>query len=217
MRAVAKAIGRSQFRRTGKCAVALVTMWVAGCDTGEVDTRDARAAAKSAPTKPVQVLTFPESIQVDDASVNAFVKEAMAACAKGAYDEFRLLWSSRQEPLQQDEFNAGWKAVLAINVRSLDLIRLAVKSDSGEEELREHYVFLAEVQFDPQHPAGRKEPTRQVVLLMGKEQGQWRLARAPAKVRSWVRDRVANADRDTDKSVVPISETPQGEPPAIHP
>ncbi len=184
----------------------VVTVWVAGCDTGEVDTRKTDVPVDDRPAKPAQVLSFPDSLHVPDESVNDFVEEAMGVCARGAYDDFRLLWSAKEEPLQEAEFNAGWKAVLAINVRALDHIRLAVPSDGGEEKLQDRYVFLAEVRFDPLRPAGRRQPTRQVVLLIGKEQDQWRLARAPAKVRTWVRDRVADAAHRTE----PVGTSPEG-------
>lgn len=194
-------------RRIRSVVLLLGAVWMGGCDSGETTDPRRTDTTKVEPAKSAQVLSFPDAVQVDDASVNAFVRQAMGACARGDYDEFRLLWSARQEPLQQDEFDAGWKAVLEINIRSLDLIRLGVKTDGGDEELRGHYVFLAEVKFDPQHPAGRKQPTRQVVLLVGKEQDQWRLARAPAKVRSWARDRLASAETSEGPSA-PRSTTP---------
>ena len=192
-------------------ALSIAVGCASGCDTSSSDAPDSAQAVSAALQKPAQVLIFPESMQVEDESVNAFVKKAMAACAKGDYGAFRLLWSARQEPLPQAEFDAGWKAVQAIRIRSLDHIRMAVKSETGDEDLRDHYVFVAEVQFDPQRPAGRKEPTRQVVLLMGKEQGQWRLARAPEKIRSWARAKLPDAGTENDPTAVTVP-TRSGKP-----
>ena len=149
-------------------------------------------SAASRTAKPAQLLEFPEALHVSDDSVNEFVGQAMDACAKGRYDDFRLLWSAQQKPLERAEFEVGWIAVQSIEVRALEPIKMATKTEAGEERLDEHYVFLAEVRFDPQHPAGRKEPTREVILLLTKEQQQWRLARAPAKIRVWIRERVAD-------------------------
>jgi len=163
------------------------------CACNEERSGASPSSAESAmrPAIPAQVLSFPESLRVADATVNEFVERAMNACAKGDYDGFRLLWSARQKPLERGEFEAGWLAVKSIDVRALELIKLATKTESGGERLDENYVFLAEVCFDPQHPAGRKEPKREVVLLITNEQQQWRLARAPAKIRTWIRERVA--------------------------
>ncbi len=192
------------------CKAALGAMMVvvllvfSACDEGRKQP-STPSAADARTAKPAQVLSFPEALHVVDDSVNEFVERAMDTCAKGEYDNFRLLWSAQQKPLERGEFEAGWIAVKSIEVRALELIKLATKKEDGEERLDEHYVFLAEVRFDPQHPAGRKEPKREVVLLLTREQQQWRLARAPAKIRTWIRERVAAA---VEPSAPTVSQRP---------
>ena len=186
---------------------AVVLLVPCACNEERSGASSPSAGATTRPAKPAQVLSFPESLHVADASVTNVVERAMNACAKGDYDDFRLLWSARQKPLERGEFEAGWLAVQSIDVRALELIKLATKTENGEEHLDEHYVMLAEVRFDPQHPAGRKEPRREVVLLLAKEQQQWRLARAPAKIRTWIRERVTAV---VEPSAPTVSQRPLG-------
>lgn len=184
-------------------AIMVVVLLVLSACNEERKQPSTPSAAYARPAKPAQVLSFPEALHVVDASVNEFVERAMDTCAKGDYDDFRLLWSVRQKPLERGEFEAGWLAVKAIEVRALELIKLATETEAGGERLDEHYVFLAEVRFDPQHPAGRKEPLREVILLLTKEQQQWRLARAPTKIRTWIRTRVV-AQTEASAQTVPL-------------
>jgi len=191
-------------RRAGLCTLTALLLFVpCACNEERSGNSSPSAESSARPAKPAQILSFPQSLHVVDASVNEFVERAMNACAGGDYDGFRLLWSARQKPLERREFEAGWLAVNSIEVRALELIKMATKTEDGEERLDEYYVFLAEVRFDAQHPAGRKEPTREVVLLLTKEQEQWRLARAPTRIRTWIRERVA-AGADPSVSSVPV-------------
>lgn len=175
------------WRVTALVCVLTAVVAVGGCAKGQPDRHEQEAA--EAPPKPVQVLKFPPALHTDDPSVNAFVDKAMDVCAAGSYDDFRVLWTAEQEPLTRAEYDAGWKAVRLIEVRALEPIKLARQTDKGEV-LDKKYVLMVEVRFDPEHPAGRKEPKRDAVLLLTQEQGRWRLARAPTRIRTWVRQLV---------------------------
>jgi hypothetical protein len=45
---------------------------------------------------------------------------------------------------------------------------------------------LAQVQLDPTLPAGQREPVRDVVLMIVRENEDWRFAHAPKQVREWI-------------------------------
>ena len=136
------------------------------------------------------VLVFPEELHVADAAVNEFVERAMSVCGRGDYDGFRLLWSVREEPLPRDEFEEGWHAVETIRVRGLQKARLAREDAADAAEADVVYVILAEVQLDPTHRAGKREPKREVVLMLVREDDEWRLAKPPKKMRDWIKNRV---------------------------
>lgn len=156
--------------------------------------RDQADSAVSTPTddpKPSveDLLIFPEEMQVADESVNEFVARAMTVCAAGRYEDFRLLWSARDQPLSRGEYEMGWQAVREIRIRALERVRLGPDSTRGGEDGEFVYVILAGVSLDPTQSAGGQEPNREAVLMAIREQDDWRLARAPKKMREWIRDR----------------------------
>ncbi len=146
--------------------------------------------------KPADFLTFSDHLRVADESVNDFIVHAMTECAGGDYERFRLLWVATQEPIPRDEYDQGWQAVREITVRAVE--QVVVETDApgksapgglGHERVSA-YALAAEVAFDPEHPAGKREPRRQVVLMLTREHDAWRLARPPKRMRKWLRDRV---------------------------
>jgi hypothetical protein len=144
---------------------------------------DPQSTAQKAP----ELLVFPTELYVEDASVNAFVERAMADCASGDYETFRLLWSAREEPLPRDEYEQGWQVVQKIEIRALENVVLGVSQAQGREEPENAYVVLADVALDPAHPAGEREPNREVAMMLVQEAGEWRLGRVPEVVRTWVK------------------------------
>jgi len=140
-------------------------------------------------SKPEDVLVFSREHHVDDPTVNAFVARSMRECAGGDYEQFRFLWSAREEVLPREEFDQGWQAVREIRVRKLGKVMLAADEKEGRPEPETVYALLAEVTLDQEHPAARDEPTREVALMLVREQDEWRLAKAPRTMREWLRER----------------------------
>ena len=139
------------------------------------------------PAKQVVQLLFPESVRVEDPSVDEFVTRVMTDCAGGDYDAFRLLWSARDEPLRRDEYEEGWQAIQRIKIRALERVLLARGSDRDQAETGTAYALAMDVALDPAHRAGQRVQRREVVLLLVHEHGEWRLAHAPKAVRMWVK------------------------------
>ena len=167
------------------------------------DTAAGDARADIEQQKPVELLVFPDEVRVEDASLNDFLERAMADCAGGDYEKFRLLWSVRQEPLPRDEFEQGWQAVEEIRIRALKKVMLAPDPEHGLDKSEEVYVILADVALDPTHPVAQRSATgghREVVLMIIREHDQWRLARAPKPMRIWI------------KKLVETPGTPQQDP-----
>ena len=164
---------------------------LAGCDPSAPQAPDGPDLVKP---KPANMLVFPDEFHVGDETVNAFIRRAMTACASGDYQKFRLLWSAREEPLPRGEYEQGWQAVQEIRMRALQEVILAADSERGRKEDQTVYVLAADVSLDPAHRAGRKEPIREVVLMVVPEQGSWRLARPPKAMRSWIKQRATSND-----------------------
>jgi hypothetical protein len=149
------------------------------------------------------VLIFPDELRVEDESVNEFVRHAMAICGRGEYEPFRLLWSVREEPLPRDQFEEGWQAVKIIRLRALRKAKLIAEKAGGSPDGEVVYLALAEVELDPEHPAGKKQARREVVLMLIREDERWRIAQPPTAMRDWIRE-------IAEKSHVPLEEQRRG-------
>ena len=162
---------------------------VEGCRGREDDGPSPRAPVDVQAKTAGDILIFPDELRVQDATVNDFVVRAMNTCGAGDYEPFRLLWSAREEPLPKDQFDEGWQAVQLIRIAGL---RKAVVAGAAEEPGSSPageivYIVLAEVQLDPEHPAGKRQPQREVVLMLVRENDKWRMAQAPKPMRDWIR------------------------------
>jgi len=150
-----------------------------GCERQEEKT----AAGK--PVTPVRdVLIFPDSLRVQDESVNEFLSDAMRACISGDYEVFRLLWSAQYDPVTRDQFESAWRAVEKITIAALE-----------RDAQNDSYAVFARVTFDPDQLPRKHElhndPRRDVVLLIIREHDDWRLARAPKPVRKYFVEKFA--------------------------
>ena len=109
-----------------------------------------------------------------------------------------MLWSSREEPLPRGDYDQGWQAVQEIRIRALQEVILAADPDRGRTEDQTVYGLAADVSLDPAHRAGRKQPSREVILMVVSEKGLWRLARPPKGMRSWIKQRATSIDEAKD-------------------
>lgn len=172
------------FRNVLSVLTAAITLLGASCNK-EAQTPDKPTVAVQSKTN----LIFPDQLRVDDATVNTFVRSALTQCASSDYEAFRSLWTAKQEPISKAEFSEGWDAVRRIEVRALEKVLLAMGDDGKTTE--PVYVLLAEVELDAAARVGKREPIREIVLMLVREHDQWRLAGAPKEMREWVKSKLA--------------------------
>lgn len=159
-------------RRSG--ALLLLGMLAfAGC---EREKRNPRPTPPPEESSPASLVLFPPEVQADDPAVNAFIRKAINICVtkdetgKPNYDAFRLLWSALEEPLGEQEFLRGFAATQKVTI--LDVM----KRRTADDEIV--YLVHCLVELDPEQVP---EPTRDIVMLLRKENGQWRVATPPRK------------------------------------
>lgn len=190
-----------------------------GC--GEAEKRPKAEPSPKVEVRPQAALIFPKALEVDDPAVNAFVTRAMSICASRYYEDFRLLWSAREDPMSREEFEESWNAVKDIHIRAVRKAKLAglpkdesddsaidsgaafvgpppfgaapsmpVSAKPDNREPQVVYLVAAEVALDPTHRAAARNPKREVVLLLIREHGDWKLARATKAMRSWIKEQI---------------------------
>lgn len=197
------------------CPLSLLTILLVPCLSGcNSESKDDTPADAKHPVEPrpdaPQRVVFPESLFVDDREVTAFVRQALDQCAAGDYDAFRRLWTAKQDPMSRDEFEEGWAAVQTITVRALEKVMLAAEDDSKSAETV--YALFVEVALDPERPAGKRQPLREIVLMLTRENEAWRIARPPKAMREWIKSR---ASQPADGTASPDSQLgPQTDRPA---
>lgn len=179
-----------------------VAMMTPACRREEPESSSSSTSSNAAKSKKPDLLIFPDELRVADSTVNEFVTQAMATCAAGEYEAFRLLWSVREDPLPREEFEQGWQAVQSIKVRALERVLLAADPNAGRTEPEAVYALLTEVSLDPTQKAGQKEPQRHVVLMLAREHEQWRLARAPKPMRDWIKNKITAAASESAPSSI---------------
>ena len=179
-------IPRVVVRRVGFMWAIAVAFHLTGCERGEpknVSQPPTVAPNQSKPPLPKAVLVFPLEIRADDAEVNTFVLRVLQLTIGRDYQAFRLLWAADETPFPQEQFEIGFKSVTKISVDVLQKMR-----DPRDDAIS--YAFHALVELDPERISLDQEPTRDIVLVVRREHGLWRLAHAPKRVREVIRDMV---------------------------
>lgn len=182
---------------------------VSGCRRGEAP--DSTVPGGERAVEAADLLEFPADLRTDNAGVNEFVERAMRVCAAGNYDDFRLLWSAREEPLPRRDYEQGWHAVTRVRIRAVEKVLLVSAEEAKQNKAEPEAVFAvcAEVLLDPQRMEGRSEPKRTAVVLIVREADGWRLTRAPKEIRSWLLRKLGETEEENG---VPSSEQPAERP-----
>lgn len=181
--------------------VVTLVAYSSACRRESSSEQKGREKGPAAPERKEEIVVFPSGLRVDDATVNEFVRKALAQCAAGDYEAFRRLWTARQEPLPRGEFEEGWQAVQEIKVRALEKVMLAGDADHDHADPETVYALLVEVSLDPARRAGQREPNREIVLMLSRERDEWRLARPPKSMREWIKRKAEESTGSADTKV----------------
>ncbi len=205
-------------RRFSKLALALLAglcAYLPACNPDDTSEKKDSITTNVTPALPPprEVLIFPVEMHVEDESLNQFVIEAMQTCVTGEYDAFRLIWSAREEPMARGEFDKGWKAIEEIRVLALEKVRLAPDKNQISQTPELVYALYANVKLNADLIATQQKPERDAISMIVREQGKWRMAKAPKKMRHWLKTLVAPAKKTDKPQAVPaIKTTPISKP-----
>ena len=97
---------------------------------------------------------------------------------------------------QQDDQTNGF-VIQRIEIQALERILLARSSGGDDEEPELVYALAMHVMLDPTHRAAKREPERDVILLLIREYDEWRISQAPKRVRTWLQEHIARPDLAT--------------------
>ncbi len=158
-----------------------------GCEcrgTGEEDQAviDQESLTKVDPEAKKPLTYYSPSAQVDDKSLNAFILRALKACEEGDYDAFRLLFGVAYTPPELEAFRRVWHGVKEIRIKR-------VFADQDEDDGRERYFAYGRVKYRQPDNRGRLE--RPFVLMVFKENEEWRMGLPSREVIARIRQAVS--------------------------
>ena len=184
----------SQYAKLIAILLGLAAVCTGACEPSELPSSASptpHGKIDISPAVTTKSYSLPSALRGDDDSMNVFVEQAMDAVVSGDYEPFRLMWSVRNDAMSRVDYEQRWAGLTDVRVRELRRIILV---DAGETPTGiESYALLVDFSHDPATGSRRREPLRDVVWLVVKEQDQWRLAKPPKKVKLWLREQADDA------------------------
>ncbi len=172
----------------GVCAMFVVVPF--GCEKKKTESPVAQDHAGR--------VIFPRQIEVEDESVNQFVREAMKTCFAGEYPAFRDLWADGGSSFSADKYERGWKRADQISIKRLKPVQFAPSvedalDEDGSLKTTLIYYIVAEVRLS----AEIHNPNREVVLWIIPEDGGWRFRHPPKAFFASIAEAEAAAESGT--------------------
>ena len=117
--------------------------------------------------------SFAAGLREEFPEATGFVHEFLQTCLNGDYSGYRKLVSRRREPEGLDRFTAIYHAIRVVRVESIERIPVPQVSDAV-------YRVVTAAEFQPGSRVSLRARNRSVAILVFQENGQWRMAPAPA-------------------------------------
>jgi hypothetical protein len=150
-------------------------------------------------------IDFPADVRCDDESINDFIDELIRICLQGEYGRYRLAVSTKVDPIDREQFRRAWQAVEKVEVRRIVKIwpppgKPLPTQPAGREELL-HPIYGVHARITLREQPGRSERarTREVVVLVIQENGEWKLG--PPAGRD-IKYRIMGIDAATDDGLL---------------
>lgn len=128
--------------------------------------------------------------------INDFVAHALAVCARGDYEEYRLLWSYDHQPTNRKRFEQIRAAMEQIEIRQVRRLRLRLPDGSLRAETQPIYVLHAFVSMSPEAKkrSEHRIEDRELILQIVYQNEAWRFAPAPREVKEAILGALASTE-----------------------
>ena len=196
------AVRRAMVQQTfGLIAVLAAGCGLASCDRGRAP--DKGGAAPPAGADFVQVpehkpqYAFAGDLATRRPQAAGFLRHFLETCLAGDYGGYRRLVTRAQEPESRARFEKILNALRAVTILSIEEVELPQVPPPA-------YLVIAEADFLPGQQAAlrRHGGARKVAILVLEEEGEWRMAVAPADFQP------ADEEASSTSSSAPAEATP---------
>ncbi len=113
-------------------------------------------------------IIFPESVQVEDKTVNAFVYEFLNKLLSTDYKGYRLMVTHRREPASIERFNQAYGRLEKLSVSSIERIDDLDKLKGTEAQDYPLPIYSVKA-----HVILRDNNQRDIEVMIFREQGRW--------------------------------------------
>lgn len=155
------------------CAAGSVGGCKCGRDVAAPDeiTIDQPTLIQQNPNVPQPEINFPQELKTEDPSFNQFVLTMLDICNKGDYDGYRQLFGTAYTPTPRTNFESVWQQIRVIQVVRIEK---HPRKDPPEYYLHARIVL--------RQPDRQNRTERNAIIMIFKEEGEWRLGSAPKEV-----------------------------------
>ncbi|MGE3182291.1 MAG: hypothetical protein AB7N71_11730 [Phycisphaerae bacterium] len=130
---------------------------------------------------------FAESVRVEQPEMVRFLRGFLETCMSGDYEEYRRYVSRQEQPETRDKFRKIYDAINLLTVTEIHEIE-------HPRYPKPTYRVVSEAEFVEGKEPVFGEDRREIAILVFKEEGEWRIVPAPAKLQPQRhRDREENA------------------------
>jgi len=120
-------------------------------------------------------LDFPKALKSTDPSLNDFIETFYSTCCKGEYDKFRLMLSTRVDPLAPERFKKSLTAVERVQIEAVE------KLPDVAEVPPPIYLVRSRIRLREGTRTDRRD--RSISILVFREGTKWVMAPAPKNLR----------------------------------
>lgn len=178
------------------CARLVIKLPLLCCLVAMSCRRDRESTGDSDTARSDVRVTWAAGASCRNDEINDFVAHALAVCARGDYDEYRLLWSYDHQPTNRKRFEQIRKAMERVEIRQVRRLRLRLPDGSMKAETQPVYVLHAFVGMS--HAAKERSEyrieDRELILQIVYQNDAWRFAPAPQEVKEAILSALASTE-----------------------
>lgn len=126
----------------------------------------------SGPTTPAGTppsVVFAPGVTSGNEDLDAFIRNFIALCQRGDYEQYRLCWTAYGTPMTSDRFQLLWKFTRKVIINQIVPVPPEVKA------MHPAYIIRGVAELDPK----ARVPTKEVEVMVQWEDNRWAIAPAP--------------------------------------
>jgi len=127
------------------------------------------SAGPGAPAGTPPSVVFAPGVTSGNEDLDAFIRNFIALCQRGDYEQYRLCWTAYGTPMSSERFGVIWKFTRKVVINEIVPVPPDVKV------MHPAYIIRGVAELDPK----ARVPTKDVEVMVQWEDNRWAIAPAP--------------------------------------